>query len=236
MVASIGLQAAALSQGSVLLVQALLMLSLLFALPISAMLAHRTVTVFGWIWAVLLTAAVIVIVTVGNPQAGLSRASLGTWVAVAAVLTPILVGCVVTARISGGVLAAVLFAVVSGSLWALFAVLTKGVVSRFGDGFWAVMRTPETFAWVAVAFGALAWEQSAFQAGDLTASMPTMEVSKPLVATALGIFVLGETLDTSYTGVIVLVVAALVMMAATAALARGGAVARYAVPHRFSGR
>src|SRR5699024_5487081 len=73
---SIALQAVALDQGSVLLVQALLVLSLLFALPIGARLSHRRVTGREWIWAVVLTVAVTVIVVVGNPQAGQSRASL----------------------------------------------------------------------------------------------------------------------------------------------------------------
>ena len=68
-VVSIALQAAALGQGSVLLVQALLVLSLLFALPISARLSHRAVTGREWVWALLLTAAVNVIVTVGPPAA-----------------------------------------------------------------------------------------------------------------------------------------------------------------------
>lgn len=70
-----------------------------------------------WIWAGLLTAAVIVIVTVGKPQAGNSSASLQSWAVVAAVLAPLLIGCVVAAGIFGGVLAAVLFAFVAGSLW-----------------------------------------------------------------------------------------------------------------------
>lgn len=89
-VVSIGLQAAALNQGSVLLVQALLVLSLLFALPISARSAGRSVTAREWAWAVVLTPAVTVVVTVGNPQAGHATASLRTWATVAAVLAPVL--------------------------------------------------------------------------------------------------------------------------------------------------
>jgi drug/metabolite transporter (DMT)-like permease len=86
LIGSIGLQAAALDQGSVLLVQALLVLSLLFALPISARLAQRTVSGREWIWATVLTAAVCVIVTIGNPRAGHANASLETWAYVAAVV------------------------------------------------------------------------------------------------------------------------------------------------------
>jgi len=225
LLASIALQAAALDQGSVLLVQALLVLSLLFALPISARLSNRSVTRREWIWAVVLTAAVTVIVTVGNPQAGHSRPSLQAWAAVVAVLGPLLLGCVVAARMRGGAVAAVLFAFVSGSLWGVFAVLTKQVVTQLGDGPVAAARSPQLYAWVLVALGGFAWEQSAFRAGALTASMPTLEISQPVVAASLGILVLGETLNTGPAGMVALAVAALAMTAATVALARGDAVA-----------
>jgi drug/metabolite transporter (DMT)-like permease len=144
LIGSIALQAVALDRGSVLLVQALLVLSLLFALPISARLAQRPVTGREWIWAIVLTAAVSVIVTVGNTQAGHSNASLQTWGVVAAVLGPLLIGSVVAARLRGGALAAVLFAFVSGSLWGIFAVLTKGVVHRLGEGGWTVFGSPSS--------------------------------------------------------------------------------------------
>ena len=140
--AGFALQAAALGLGSVLLVQALLVTSLLFALPINARLTHRRVTRWEWMWAALLAASVAVIVTVGNPTAGHSRASLETWTAVAAVLVPALVLCVIGARVWSGPASAVLLAVVSGALWGLFAVLTKGVVDRLDDGIWALLRTP----------------------------------------------------------------------------------------------
>ena len=68
-----GLQAAALGLGSVLLVQALLVTSLLFALPLNARATQHRVSRFLWTWAVLLAASVVVIVTVGNPTAGHSR-------------------------------------------------------------------------------------------------------------------------------------------------------------------
>lgn len=217
---SIVLQGAALDRGSVLLVQALLVLSLLFAMPISARLSGRAVTGREWLWAVLLTAAVTVIVTVGNPQPGHSTATPRTWVVVVAVLGPLLAACVAVARVRGGALAAALLAFASGALWAVFAVLTKGVVHRLEDGGWAVLRTPEVYAWLLVALGAFAWEQSAFRAGPLTASMPTLEVTQPVVAALLGVVVLGETLRADLLGVVALTVAALVMTAATIELAR----------------
>jgi drug/metabolite transporter (DMT)-like permease len=224
-VAAVGFafQAAALGLGSVLLVQALLVTSLLFALPISARLSHRRVTRWEWTWAALLAAAVAVIVTIGNPTAGHSRASLETWTAVIAVLGPALVLCVVGARIWSGPVSAVLLAMVSGALWGLFAVLTKGVVDRLDDGLWALLRTPELYVCVLVAIAGTSWQQSSFRAGALTATLPTMTVAEPLVGSVLGIVVLGETLRPGDAGWLTLIVAVAMMVVATVALARGEA-------------
>lgn len=138
-VAAIGfaLQAAALGLGSVLLVQALLVTSLLFALPISARLSGRRVTRWEWLWAALLAAAVAVIVTVGDPTAGASRASLHTWLWVAAALGPAMALCLLGAQMASPATSAVLLAAVSGGLWGLFAVLTKAVVDRLDVTSWA---------------------------------------------------------------------------------------------------
>jgi drug/metabolite transporter (DMT)-like permease len=218
------LQAAALGLGSVLLVQALLVTSLLFALPINARLTHRRVTRWEWLWAALLAGAVAVIITVGNPTAGQSRASWETWTLVIAVLGPILVLCVVGARFTSGPPSAMLLAVVSGALWGLFAVLTKSVVDRGADGLWILLRTPELYAWALVAIAGTGWQQASFRAGALTASLPTMTVTEPVVASVLGVVVLGEALRPGEAGLFTLVIAVVAMLVATAALARGEAV------------
>jgi drug/metabolite transporter (DMT)-like permease len=228
--AGFALQAAALGLGSVLLVQAVLVTSLLFALPISAWQSHRRVTRWDWMWVVLLAGAVIVIVTVGNPTAGQSRASLETWLGVAAVLGPALMLCLVGARVWSGPISAVLLAVVSGALWGLFAVLTKSVVDRLDVTSWAgvgkLLRTPELYAWALVGVAGTAMQQASFRAGALTASLPTMTVTEPMVACVLGVVVLGETLHPGDAGWFTLIAAVAVMVAATAALARGEAATR----------
>lgn len=228
--AGFALQAAALGLGSVLLVQAVLVTSLLFALPISARQSHRRVTRWEWMWAALLAGAVIVIVTVGNPTAGQSRASLETWIGVAAVLGPLIVLCLLGAKVWPGPAGAVLLAVVSGALWGLFAVLTKAVVDRLDVTSWTGVRellvTPELYAWALAAIAGTAMQQASFRAGSLTASLPTMTVTEPMVACALGVVVLGETLRPGEAGWFTLVIAVTVMVAATAALARGEAATR----------
>jgi len=223
-IANYSLQAAALALGSVMLVTALQVTSLLFALPIYARLAHHRVTRSEWTWAVLLAAALAVLVTVGHPSAGIDRGSLQTWVAVAVVLGPILVLCVLGARLwSGGPAAPVLLAAVAGSSLALFAVLTKGAVEAVEGGFGALLRAPEAYALIPAALAGMIFQQSSFRAGALTASLPTVTVAKPVVASLLGVLVLGETLRVDGPESFVLIAAAVVVVVSTIALARGEA-------------
>lgn len=223
------LQAAALGLGSVLLVQSILVTALLFALPFNADLTRRPVSSAQWAWAALLAVSVGVIVTVGNPTAGHSRGALEVWSIVTAVLLPALTLCVLAARkFAGRPAAAVLLGVVSGSLWGVFAVLTKAVAGRVeaGFGWWALLTIPELYAWAVVGIAATAWQQSAFRAGSLTASLPTMTVAEPVVGSVLGILVLGETVRPGREGWATLMVAVVVTVVATAALARSQAVSQ----------
>jgi drug/metabolite transporter (DMT)-like permease len=219
-----GLQAAALGFGSVLLVQSLLVTALLFTLLINARLTGNPVGRTQWMWAVMLAVAVAVIVTVGNPTAGQSRGGLQVWTEVIAVMAPALALCMVGARVwAGRPVAAVLLGVVSGSLWGVFAVLTKGLVDQLGRGLWAVLAMPESYIWAAVAVAATAWQQFSFRAGSLAASLPAMTVTEPLVASALGMVVLGETVRPGEDGWVALIAAVVTLVIATAALARSEA-------------
>jgi drug/metabolite transporter (DMT)-like permease len=223
-IANYSLQAAALALGSVILVTALQVTSLLFALPIYARLAHHRVTRWEWTWAVLLAGSLAVLVTVGDPGAGTARGPLGSWLAVAAVMGPVLVLCVLGARIwASSTAAPVLLAVVAGSSLALFAVLTKGAVGAAAGGFGAFLRAPESYCLLPAALAGMIFQQSAFRAGALTASLPTVTVAKPVVASMLGVLVLNETLSANGPRVLTLVGAGLLVGIATIALARGEA-------------
>jgi drug/metabolite transporter (DMT)-like permease len=230
--AGLGLQAAALGLGSVVLVQALSVTSLLFALVISAKVNHRRITRWQGIWAVLLAAAVTVVVTVGDPQAGIPRGSFRTWAVVALVMGPALILCLIGARIFSGSVGALLLGLVSGSLWGVFSVLTKGVVDQLDHGIPALLRMPELYVWAVLGIAATAWEQSAFRAGPLTASLPAVTVTEPIVGSVLGVTVLGETLNTNNVGLAAIGVSVAVMAAATVALARSQAAAAPAIDER----
>jgi hypothetical protein len=218
------LLAAALDEGSVLLVMSLQVTALLFALPIYARLTNHRITRREWMWAVLLAVALAVVIAVGDPTGGQERTSLQTWLVVAVVLGPALVLCLLGARIwSDRPVAAVLLAAVAGSLLAVFAVLMKGVVDIVEHGAGQLWHTPELYGWVFSGVAGMIYHQSAYRAGALTASLPTIIVAKPVVGGVLGVTVLGETLDAGGREWFVLALAAVAVIVATVGLARGEA-------------
>ena len=174
------------------------------------------------------------VVTVGDPQEGNPRGSLHAWAVVAAVMGPALILCLIGARVFTGSVKALLLGLVSGSLWGLFSVLTKGVVDQLDHGISALLRLPELYVWAFLGISATAWEQSAFRAGPLTASLPATTVTEPIVGSVLGVTVLGETLNTNKLGFVALGVSVAVMAAATVALAHSQAAAAPAIDGRPS--
>jgi energy-converting hydrogenase Eha subunit A len=175
-------------------------------------------------WAVLLAVALVIVIAVGDPVGGQDRGSLQTWLVVAVVMGPALGLGLLGARIwSDRPVAAVLLAAVAGSLLAVFAVLMKGVVDIVERGALPLWHTPELYAWMFCGLAGMIYHQSAYRAGSLTASLPTIIVAKPVVGGVLGIIVLRETLDAGGTEWFVLAVAAVVMIVATVGLARGEA-------------
>lgn len=223
-IASYCLLALALDDGSVLLVMSLQVTALLFALPIYARLTRHPVTRQEWMWAVLLAVALAIVIAVGQPMGGQERASSQTWLVVALVMGPPLVLCLLGARIlSDRPVAAVLLAAVAGSLLAVFAVLMKGIIDIVEHDAGQLWHTPMLYAWVLCGVAGMIYHQSAYRAGALTASLPTIIAAKPVVGGVLGVTVLEETVRADGTQWFVLAVAAVVVIVATVGLARGEA-------------
>ena len=214
-------QALALANGSLLLVQPILTSALLFALPLSARLAHRRVSRGEWAWAMLLTAALAVFVVLAKARPGNYEASLSTSAVVAVVCTAAVLACVIVATRIIGWRRAVLLAVAVGVLFGVVAVLTKLVMHVLThDGPRAVLTTPVLYLLALLGVVAMLLQQSAFHAGSLQTSVPTMLVLEPVVAVMLGAVVLGEHLDVGRWEAVALAVSTLAMAAATIALGR----------------
>src|ERR1700757_2929262 len=220
-VAGYACQALALSKGSLLVVQPLLVSSLLFALPLSARLAGRRVTRSEWAWAVTLTVALAMFVLMARPRQGLYRGQELAWAVATAVIAPIVVFCVAFGARSTGRRRAVLIAVAVGVLFGVDAVLTKLVMYELAEeGALVVLRLPSLYLLAALGICATVLQQSAFHAGALQTSVPTMLVLEPVVAVLLGALVLNEHLRVNGYETITLPIIIAAMAAATIALGR----------------
>jgi drug/metabolite transporter (DMT)-like permease len=221
-VAGYGFQALALVKGSLIVVQPLLVSALLFALPLSARLAGRRVTRREWLWAGLLTVSLALFVLLARPGPPDQHATVPISVLVGAGCLVLIVGCVLIARRLEGSPRAVLFAVGVGVLFGVVAVVTKIVVHLLNErGALGLLATPAPYALVALGIVATLLQQSAFHAGALQTSVPTMLVLEPVVAVCLGAVLLGEELDVGGYELIALVLAVAAMTAATFSLGRG---------------
>jgi len=214
-------QALALIKGSLILVQPILVSALLFTLPLSARLAGRRVTRGEWLWAGLLTVGLAVFVLLARPGPQESPATLPVAAIVAGVCAVIILGGVAVAVRVGGWQRAVLLAVSVGVLFGVVAVITK-IVMHLADerGLLALLATPAPYALVVLGIFATLLQQSAFHAGALQTSVPTMLVLEPVVAVLLGALVLGEGLEAGRYEAIALTIALAAMTAATVALGR----------------
>ncbi len=214
-------QAVALAFGSLTLVAPLLVSALLFALPLSARLAGRSVTRVEWGWALVLTMALAVFVALARTAPGDYAGSQGPAVLVAAIaLVSTLATLPVAVRLSGW-RRALLLATAVGILFGVLAVLTKIVMNSVTEGQAArLLVSPVAYLLVLVGIVATLLQQSAFHAGSLRASVPAMLVLEPVVAVLLGQVILGEHLTVNPPTALVLGIALAAMAAATIALGR----------------
>lgn len=220
-IAGFGVQAWALTTGSLLLVQPLLVTTLLFALPLGAWANRRGLTAEEWGWSAVLIGALVVFVVLGQPTAGIDRPPFSSWVPVLVVSTPVVAGCVWSAAsLPHGTRRSLLLAIAAGLLLGLSAPLTKGGIDGFSEGVAAAIVSWELWGMALTASLGTFWQQSSYQAGDVQTSLPTVSVLKPVVAMALGLTTYQERLLIDGPPDLLLVGALVAMVAATIQLSR----------------
>ncbi|MBA4025929.1 MAG: hypothetical protein C0482_26580 [Gordonia sp.] len=221
--AGFALQAVALGFGSLLLVQPLIVLSVLFALPMEAYLDHRRLNFHEWKWGIILTICIAAFVVIAAPSPGKHNVSAGVLAGTIVVVIAVLAGLVIAARLVSLHHRALLFGSASGLLTGVQAFLLKGVVTQLGDGFVEILIHPEIYLIILVASASVVTQQLAFAAHDLQTSFPAMTVWEPAVAMSLGVVLLGERVDVNWIEGVIAGVSLVVMLRAVFVLARHAA-------------
>jgi len=220
--AGYGLQIVALNFGTLLIVQPILVLSLMFTLPLSARMDGRRISKSETTWALLLTVAVAVLVVLGRPTSGDTHPPLKIWLLVLGIGVVVIGAILLFAATRGKEMQALLYGAMTGSIMGYLALMSKAVVDTFRlRGMEGLVTGWELYALLALAGIGTAVQQQSFNAGALKNSLPAMTIVEPLVAFSLGYAVLGERFQvTTSVGWFSMCVALTVMVGATVTLSR----------------
>ncbi|MEY8566334.1 DMT family transporter [Corynebacterium sp.] len=221
--AAYGLQIIALGFGTLLVVQPILVLSLMFTLPLAARFDGRRVSRPEMAWATLLTVAVGVVVVWGRPLPGSDFPTLSRWMVTLGVGVVVLVGLMWLATRLRLRTRALVLGAVTGAIMGYLAVLSKSVVNIFyQEGAAGLLTSWEAYGLVACAVIGTLVQQASFNAGALKNSLPAMTITEPIVAFVLGYLVLGERFQVEGSQWLIMAGALVVMVASTVILSRRG--------------
>lgn len=214
-------QIVALGFGTLLVVQPILVLSLMFTLPLSAKLSGRRISKSETAWAALLTVAVAVIVVLGRPQAGVAQPSLPRWLTALGIGVVIFVVMYLASLRLRSSNRALILGSITGGIMGYVAVLSKAVTDIFArSGVLDLLISWELWGLIGLAVIGTAVQQASFNAGPLKNSLPAMTVVEPIFAFALGYTILGEKFDVSGYEWTYMAAALVIMIVSTVVLSR----------------
>lgn len=191
-----GLSASALAAGSVALVQPLLVVRLIFAVPLSAVWDRKALDLRDWLGIFAVAGGLAAFIAIGRPQQeqGPGTAFL-PWVISAAVIVVAVVLLVTVARRLPPQMQAPLLGAGAGVLYGTQSGLMHVVVRQMGaHGLLAVFANPMTYGIVICSVVGTVLTQSAYEMAPFAGSYPALAAIEPLAGIGIGIGVLGGAL------------------------------------------
>ncbi|HEX5560192.1 MAG TPA: DMT family transporter [Nocardioidaceae bacterium] len=211
-------KAVALTFGPLSIVQPLIASELIFAIPPSVHRHGFRLHLREWLGIGMVTVGLALGIYSADPQQGDPLPPLLRWVELLGTLAVVAaVSLLVAKRVRGPARASV-YALAAVAVLVSQSALLAATVALFKMGVVTALTSWQPYAMGVVSFVALTLVQSSYQAGPLAASMPIMDAANPVLAIAVGIGVLDETVSTgtwnivgAVTGVVLLVAGVLVV-------------------------
>ena len=198
MIISFALAAAALGTGQLASVQLVVVLELPMTIIGGALLLRSPLDGREWIAIAAMTAGVIGLLALLDPQPGPARPIAPIlWISMSAGNVAAIVALFLAARRhSKPAVRASLLGAASGLAYGLTAAYTKAMADAFNSGgIVAVFTTWQFYACATAGVVAAFLLENAYQAGPLAASQPGITLIDPMVSTVWGIVVFGETVS-----------------------------------------
>jgi drug/metabolite transporter (DMT)-like permease len=195
--ATLVLQFVALANGELALIQPLMLLGLLFALPVSVLLEKCRPSPGEWCWAATLVLGLTLFLLSGHPSAGPLLPD-DSWMftlgggALALIVALVLLGWGPARRHR-----AALFGLGTGISYGISAALMKYCYGLGSDSPTRLLTSWPLYALLVIGGGGIVLNQVAYRSGPLAGALPPLAIADPLVATICGVAAFGEVLRTS---------------------------------------
>lgn len=223
----------ALSWGSLVVVQPLLVLGLLFALPVKAHISAHRFDRSDWAGAFMTTLGLAVFLTVSQPAAGHSNVRLATWGILMGAGALIAVPLLVIGYRKSPKWKAMAYGTAGGVVYGVCAALTKTCSRLLSLGVAHLFSSWQPYVLILVGAGGMVLAQSAFQAGPLDVSLPALSATDPIVSVLIGAVAFGEAIKTGVVATSVEAISFSIVVAGIFVLGRTEAV-KAAERHHFA--
>ena len=189
------LQAVALDKGQLEVVQAIITLSLVIALPLGAWLTSQAIGRRQVVGAFLTVAGIMLFLTAGSPEGGTAHPSATAWwvTGLASAVAAAILGYLGWGRRRAA--GAILLGAGAGVCFAFQAAVTKEFVGQLGHGLGAVLTSWTPYVLLVTAVVGFGIQQSALKKGELAPAMASSNSATLIASVIIGSAVFGETIS-----------------------------------------
>lgn len=196
LLAGYGFQAVALVEGQLSIVQALLVTTIVFALPLGHWLTAQSVNRTEVVGALFVVLGLMAFMYFGEESSGNSTAAASTWAVTFAVFGLLALVLILLGRHGDASRRAALLGSGAGVLYALSAAMWAPTADAYSSGgVGNLLSSWEFYAWAGAAAVAFVVQQVSLATGQLASSVATVSVCNPMVSVIIGIVVLQERLS-----------------------------------------
>ena len=218
-------QAIALDKGKLFLVQPIVSLQVVFALPLGIWITNQRVGRREWFGAVAVIVALAVFLGVSNPAAGRTTVPTAVWIAAMAAVAVLVVAIALFGWHRPPAQKAALFGTTAGILFGFEAAAMKTFDTAVSNGFTAVLTSWSSYALLFSAAGGFYFMQVSLQAGALAPAIASSNAANPIASAALARTMYLETPQRTAGGKVASLLALVVLVVGLLWLARGQAAA-----------
>jgi drug/metabolite transporter (DMT)-like permease len=188
-------QAGALDRGRLSIIQPLLVMTIVFALPLGYFLTSQHVGRNEVIGAAVIVVGLALFALYGDPAGGRENAPGSEWAIAIAILVALCVALLAFSGRGGLTMKAAVYGTVAGILFGLSAALTKPTLDFLHAGIDELLSHWEPYALAIAGIIGFVLQQISLGTGKLAPSVATVSVANPVVGILLGIVLLEERLS-----------------------------------------